>query len=82
VELLRGPHRRRPRVHAGPGRGGVPRGDGRAGRDHWEYVFERGFPARIEFDRWQATLDELKLIRVLNEDVNVSTAYANEFTAS
>ena len=49
---------------------------------YWEYVFDGGFPAQMEDDRWQATLDALKLTGVLNEDVDVSTAFTNDFTPS
>jgi NitT/TauT family transport system substrate-binding protein len=49
---------------------------------YWEYVFDGGFPATMAGDRWQATLDALELTGVLNEDVDPSEAFTNDFIPS
>ena len=46
---------------------------------YWEYVFDAGFPAQMQADRWQATLQALTLTGVLNEDLEVSEAFTNNF---
>jgi NitT/TauT family transport system substrate-binding protein len=43
------------------------------------YIFEGGFPAQMSADRWVATVEALKLTGVLEEDVDVSKAFTNEY---
>ena len=43
------------------------------------FIFEGGFPATMTSERWQQTLDNLKLTGVVEEDVDVSRAFTNEF---
>lgn len=47
-----------------------------------EYIFEGGFPAEMDEGRWQDTLEALQLTGVLDEDVDVSAAFTNEYLGS
>jgi NitT/TauT family transport system substrate-binding protein len=46
------------------------------------FIFEGGFPAQMTEERWQATLDALSLTGVLEEEVDVSSAFSNEYLPS
>jgi NitT/TauT family transport system substrate-binding protein len=43
------------------------------------FIFEGGFPAQMTDERWQATLEQLTVAGVVDEEVDVTTAFTNEY---
>jgi NitT/TauT family transport system substrate-binding protein len=46
------------------------------------FIFEGGFPPQMTEERWQATLEALTLTGVMDEEVDVSSAFSNEHLPS